>query len=67
MEKGLHPARRFTGKMNCGADPASSSGREYNTVTTQLMQSLDRYGSLDGLLVMASTRFEHVRRQIAVG
>jgi len=30
-------------------------GREYNAVTTQLMQSIDRYRALDGLLIMAAT------------
>lgn len=32
-------------------------GREYNTVTTQLMQSIDQYRGLDGLLVMAATNY----------
>ncbi len=32
-------------------------GREYNTVTTQLMQSIDRYRSLDALLIVAATNF----------
>ncbi len=32
-------------------------GREYNTVTTQLMQSIDRYRSLDGLLIIAATNY----------
>jgi len=34
---------------------AGGGGREYNAVTTQLMQSIDRYRSLDGLLIMAAT------------
>jgi transitional endoplasmic reticulum ATPase len=34
---------------------AGGGGREYNAVTTQLMQSMDRYRSLDGLLIMAAT------------
>lgn len=32
-------------------------GREYNTVTTQLMQSIDRYRNLDGLLIVAATNY----------
>ncbi len=34
---------------------AGGGGREYNTVTTQLMQSIDRYRTVDGMLVMAAT------------
>ena len=34
---------------------AGGGGREYNAVTTQLMQSIDRYRSTDGLLIMAAT------------
>lgn len=36
---------------------AGGGGREYNTVTTQLMQSIDRYRNLDGLLLVAATNF----------
>lgn len=39
-----------------GSD-AGGGGREYNTVTTQLMQSIDRYRNLDGLLLVAATNF----------
>ena len=39
-----------------GAD-VGGGGREYNAVTTQLMQSIDRYRSLDGLLIMAATNY----------
>ena len=42
--------------LGSGAD-AGGGGREYNTVTTQLMQSIDRYRSLDGLLIMAATNY----------
>ncbi|MBX9601389.1 MAG: ATP-binding protein [Bryobacteraceae bacterium] len=34
---------------------AGGAGREYNTVTTQLMSAIDKYRSLDGLLIMAAT------------
>ncbi len=34
---------------------AGGGGREHNAVTTQLMQSIDRYRSLEGLLIMAAT------------
>ncbi len=37
-----------------GSDPGGA-GREYNTVTTQLMQSIDRSRNLGGLLLMAAT------------
>ena len=40
--------------MGVGID-AGGAGREFNTVTTQLMQSIDRYRTLDGFLVMAAT------------
>lgn len=40
--------------MGSGID-AGGAGREFNTVTTQLMQSIDRYRTLDGLLLMAAT------------
>lgn len=34
---------------------AGGAGREYNTVTTQLMSAVDKYRSMDGLLIMAAT------------
>jgi transitional endoplasmic reticulum ATPase len=34
---------------------AGGAGREYNTVTTQLMSAIDKYRSMDGLLIMAAT------------
>ncbi len=34
---------------------AGGAGREYNTVTTQLMSAMDKYRSMDGLLIMAAT------------
>jgi transitional endoplasmic reticulum ATPase len=40
--------------QSVGTD-AGGGGREYNAVTTQLMQSIDRYRPLDGLLIMAAT------------
>ncbi|MEZ5399218.1 MAG: AAA family ATPase [Bryobacteraceae bacterium] len=40
--------------MGSGSD-AGGAGREFNTVTTQLMQSIDRYRNLDGFLMMAAT------------
>jgi transitional endoplasmic reticulum ATPase len=40
--------------MGSGID-VGGAGREFNTVTTQLMQSIDRYRTLDGLLLMAAT------------
>jgi len=40
--------------MGSGVD-AGGAGREFNTVTTQLMQSIDRYRNLEGLLLMAAT------------
>lgn len=42
--------------LGSGAD-VGGGGREYNTVTTQLMQSIDRYRSLDGLLIVAATNY----------
>ena len=36
---------------------AGGGGREYNTVTTQLMQSIDQYRSIEGLLLMAATNY----------
>ena len=40
--------------MGSGVD-AGGAGREFNTVTTQLMQSIDRYRTLEGMLLMAAT------------
>lgn len=40
--------------MASGID-VGGAGREFNTVTTQLMQSIDRYRTLDGFLLMAAT------------
>ena len=40
--------------MGSGID-AGGAGREFNTVTTQLMQSIDRFRNLEGLLFMAAT------------
>jgi transitional endoplasmic reticulum ATPase len=40
--------------MGSGVD-SGGAGREFNTVTTQLMQSIDRYRNLDGMLLMAAT------------
>lgn len=40
--------------MGTGVD-AGGAGREFNTVTTQLMQSIDRYRSVDGMLLIAAT------------
>lgn len=37
-----------------GGDPGGA-GREYNTIVTQLMQSIDEHWDLDGLLIMAAT------------
>lgn len=37
-----------------GSD-AGGAGREYNTVTTQLMSAIDKHRSLDGLIIMAAT------------
>src|SRR5579884_1130249 len=37
-------------------DPGGA-GRMYNTVTIQLMQSIDEYRSLHGLIIMAATNF----------
>lgn len=34
---------------------AGGAGREYNTVTTQLMSAIDKYRSMHGLLIMAAT------------
>jgi transitional endoplasmic reticulum ATPase len=42
--------------QGAGTD-AGGGGREYNTVTTQLMQSIDRYRSLDGLLIIAASNY----------
>jgi transitional endoplasmic reticulum ATPase len=42
--------------QGAGTD-AGGGGREYNTVTTQLMQSIDRYRNLNGLLMVAATNF----------
>jgi transitional endoplasmic reticulum ATPase len=36
---------------------AGGGGREYNTVTTQLMQSIDRHRNLEGFLLMAATNY----------
>lgn len=36
---------------------AGGAGREYNTVTTQLMQSIDRSRQWDGFLLIAATNF----------
>jgi transitional endoplasmic reticulum ATPase len=40
--------------MGSGID-AGGAGREFNTVTTQLMQSIDRYRNIEGLLLVAAT------------
>jgi len=40
--------------MGTGVD-AGGAGREFNTVTTQLMQSIDRYRNLEGMLLVAAT------------
>ena len=40
--------------MASGID-VGGAGREFNTVTTQLMQTIDRYRTLDGFLLMAAT------------
>jgi transitional endoplasmic reticulum ATPase len=40
--------------MGSGVD-AGGAGREFNTVTTQLMQSIDRYRNLEGMLLVAAT------------
>ncbi len=40
--------------MGSGVD-AGGAGREFNTVTTQLMQSIDRYRNVEGMLLMAAT------------
>jgi transitional endoplasmic reticulum ATPase len=40
--------------MGSGVD-AGGAGREFNTVTTQLMQSIDRYRNIEGMLLMAAT------------
>ena len=39
-----------------GTDPGGG-GREYNSVATQLMQSIDQYRQMDGLLIMAATNY----------
>jgi transitional endoplasmic reticulum ATPase len=39
-----------------GNDPGGA-GREYNLVTTQLMQSIDQYRAMDGLLIIAATNY----------
>jgi transitional endoplasmic reticulum ATPase len=36
---------------------AGGGGREYNTVTTQLMQSIDQHRHLEGFLLMAATNY----------
>jgi transitional endoplasmic reticulum ATPase len=42
--------------QGAGTD-AGGGGREYNTVTTQLMQSIDQHRNLDGFLLMAATNY----------
>jgi transitional endoplasmic reticulum ATPase len=37
-----------------GGDP-TGSGREFNTIVTQLMQSIDQYRGLDGFVLMAAS------------
>jgi len=49
----LGSARQQIGK---DGDPGGA-GRMYNTVTIQLMQSLDEYRSRQGLIIMAATNF----------
>ena len=39
-----------------GTDPGGG-GREFNSVATQLMQSIDQYRQMDGLLIMAATNY----------
>ena len=36
---------------------SSGGGREYNSLVTQLMQSIDQYRQLDGLLIVAATNY----------
>jgi transitional endoplasmic reticulum ATPase len=40
--------------MGSGVD-AGGAGREFNSVTTQLMQSIDRYRTAEGMLLIAAT------------
>lgn len=49
----LGAARQQIGK---DGDPGGA-GRMYNTVTVQLMQSIDEYRSRQGLIIMAATNF----------
>ncbi len=36
---------------------AGGGGREYNSLVTQLMQSIDQYRQMDGLLIVAATNY----------
>lgn len=36
---------------------AGGGGREYNSLVTQLMQSIDQYRQTDGLLIIAATNY----------
>lgn len=36
---------------------AGGGGREYNSLVTQLMQSIDQYRQMDGLLIIAATNY----------
>lgn len=36
---------------------SGGGGREYNSLVTQLMQSIDQYRQMDGLLIMAATNY----------
>ena len=36
---------------------SGGGGREFNLVATQLMQSIDQYRQMDGLLIMAATNY----------
>lgn len=42
--------------QGAGTD-AGGGGREYNSLVTQLMQSIDQYRSLDGFLIVAATNY----------
>ncbi len=45
-------------RQHLGADgDPGGAGRAYNTVTVQLMQSIDAYRGMEGLIIMAATNF----------
>src|SRR5689334_25063576 len=46
----------FRSEQGHGTD-SGGGGREYNSLVTQLMQSIDQYRQMDGFLIVAATNY----------